>query len=65
MPECKGDCNFSSKRYNEIICEKECKERYIESSDVKLEIILILDVMNVTMRIIKFYMKKKIKNISM
>ena len=31
MPECKGDCNFSSKRYNEIICEKDCKERYRES----------------------------------
>jgi len=33
MPGCKGDCNFSLKRYNEIICKGKCKEGYIESSE--------------------------------
>ena len=33
MPGCKGDCNFSFERYNEIVCKGECKEGYIESSE--------------------------------
>ena len=33
MPGCKGDCNFSLKRYNEIICKGKCKEGYKESSE--------------------------------
>ena len=33
MPGCKGDCNFSLERYNEIICKGECKEGYLESSE--------------------------------
>jgi len=32
MPGCKGDCDFSLKRYNDIICKGECKEGYLESS---------------------------------
>jgi hypothetical protein len=33
MPGCNGDCNFSVKRNNTIICKGECKEGYIESSE--------------------------------
>ena len=33
MPGCKGNCNFSLKRNDEIICESECKEGYIETSE--------------------------------
>ena len=33
MPGCKGSCNFSNKRNNEIKCEGECKEEYIETSE--------------------------------
>ena len=32
MPGCKGECSFSTDRYNMISCESECKEGYIESS---------------------------------
>ena len=32
MPGCKGNCDFSLKRNNEIICKGECKEGYLESS---------------------------------
>ena len=33
MPGCKGDCDFSKKRYNEIVCKSERKEGYIETSE--------------------------------
>lgn len=31
-PGCKGECSFSLKRNNSILCESECKEGYIETS---------------------------------
>ena len=33
MPGCKGNCDFSSKRHNEVVCKSECKEGYIEVSE--------------------------------
>ena len=32
LPGCKGECSFSIYRQNPILCEGECKEGYIESS---------------------------------